>query len=155
MRLCLFTINFILIYWSFYEQQLISIPIVLHFQVYGLLVQIPLFFTRVCIFVYCFFVIWPIIYLCTLFNRLCFMILFLIHHINCYFLVINIIDVDLLIGSILFHTWHNLLRSLHCLRYLNFFQSCLMSLLEIIQNSIASFWPLSIYAPFHIRGFLS
>ena len=86
------------------------------------------------IFVYWFFLIWPIISLCTLFNRLYFMILFLIHHIKCYFVDKKIIDVDLLIGSILLRTWHRLLRSLHCLRYLNFFQSCLMSLLEIIQK---------------------
>ena len=115
-------------------QRLISIPLVLHLLVYGLLVQKPHSFTRVFIFVYCFFLIWPIISLCTLFNRISFMILFLIYHINCYFACINIIDVDLSIRSILFYTWHNLLRSLHCLRYLNFFQSCLMSLLEIIQK---------------------
>lgn len=103
---------------------------------------------EVYIFVYCIFLIWPIISLCTLFNRLSFMILFLIYYINCYFAcIISSTSIFLSVPFCFIDdiTYWNLFI---CLRYLNFRQSCLISLLEIIQNYIASFWPLSIYAPF-------
>ena len=109
---------------------------------------------EVYIFVYCIFLIWPIISLCTLFNRLSFMILFLIYYINCYFAcIISSTSIFLSVPFCFIHdiTYWDLFI---CLRYLNFRQSCLISLLEIIQNYIASFWPLSIYAPFHLRGFI-
>ena len=102
MKLCLFTINFILILLC--VQRFIYISLVLHLLVYGLLVQILLYFTRslyLCLlhlsdlaihfFVYTFqqtFFHDPL-------SHLLYQLLLCMY---------NIIDVNFLIGSILFHT---------------------------------------------------
>ena len=98
-----------------------------HFSVRNMSPNTYLFCKSVYICLLFFFQIWPIIsFLCVHFSLLSVMILFLIYHINCYFPCINIIGIDLLIGSMLFYKCYNLLRSLYCPKYLNFFQSGLL-----------------------------
>ena len=80
-------------YWSFFSATTHFYPTCIRILVYGLLVQIFLSFMRVYIFIYYIF----LIYLCRLFNRLYFMILFLFYHINYYFACINIFDIELLL----------------------------------------------------------
>lgn len=106
------------------QQQFSYIQFILHLLVYKFLVQIVFSFNEILYFYYCFFLIFIIIHLYILFNRL-YMIFY--YHINRYFARVNIIDVNLLM--ILFSFTQDITYwNFFSLRYMIFFHSTLMSL---------------------------
>ena len=134
-------------------QRLISISFVLHFLVWNTGPNTYLFHKSL----YCFFLSRQS-FICVHFSLdlIFFMILFLIHHINCYFACINIIDVDSLIGSILFHTWHNFIDISSLSQVPESFTFMFkVSSRDYSKTLFPRFDHFSIYAPFHLRGFLS